>query len=65
MQNKMLDVLEEKVNDVHDKVSNINVKLKETLDKARASDKICMDIFCVMILVGMIIVLYKINSEAQ
>jgi hypothetical protein len=29
----MLDVLEEKVNDVHDNVANINEKLKVTLDK--------------------------------
>lgn len=65
IQNKMLDVLEEKVNDVHEHVTSINVQLKETLDKARASDKICMDIFCVMILVGMIIVLYKLSTDAR
>lgn len=65
IQNKMLDTLEEKVNDVHEHVSNINVRLLETLEKARSSDKICMDIFCIMILIGMIIVLYKLNSSAQ
>lgn len=42
IQNKMLDVLEEKVNDVSESVQNVNEKLKVTLDKARASDKICM-----------------------
>lgn len=42
IQNKMLDVLEEKVNDVGESVQNVNEKLKVTLEKARASDKICM-----------------------
>jgi hypothetical protein len=42
LQNKMLDVLEEKVNDVHDHVQGINENLRVTLEKARASDKICM-----------------------
>eukprot|EP00981_Chlorochromonas_danica_P012273 scaffold4731_cov175-Ochromonas_danica.AAC.19 len=65
IQNKMLDTLEEKVNDVHDKVSGINVRLKVTLEKVRASDKIFMDIFCVIILIGMVIVFYKLNSDAQ
>lgn len=65
IQNKMLDTLEEKVNDVHDKVSGINGRLKVTLEKVRASDKIFMDIFCVIILVGMVIVFYKLNSDAQ
>jgi hypothetical protein len=41
IQNKMLDVLEEKVNDVHDNVAGINEQLKVTLEKARSSDKIC------------------------
>lgn len=38
----MLDTLEEKVNDVQDHVTNINEKMKDTLEKARKSDKICM-----------------------
>ncbi len=43
----MLDVLEEKVNDISEGVSNVNEKLKVTLDKARASDKICMVSLCI------------------
>jgi len=38
----MLDTLEEKVNDVHDNVLNINEKMKITIEKARKADKICM-----------------------
>lgn len=42
MQGRMLETLEGKIDDVHDHVSNVNVKLKETLEKARGSDKICL-----------------------
>lgn len=65
IQNKMLDTLEEKVLFAGDHVLNINERMKVTLEQARKSDKICMDIVCVMILVGMIIVLYKLNSANQ
>lgn len=65
LQNTMLDVLEEKVNDVQERVLNINERMKDTLDKVRKSDKICMDIFCLIILIGMIIVLYKLSTDNQ
>ena len=42
MQTKMLETLEAKIDDVHDHVTNVNSKLKTTLDEARKSDKICM-----------------------
>ena len=61
LQNKMLDVLEKKIDNVHEHVTGINEKLKSTLEEARKSDKICMDIVCVIILIGMIIVLVKIR----
>jgi hypothetical protein len=38
----MLDILEEKVNDAHDNVENLNQRLQVTLEKVRSSDKICM-----------------------
>ncbi len=33
LQNRMLDTLEEKVNDVQDHVMNLNERMKDTLDK--------------------------------
>lgn len=63
VQNHMLDGLEEKVNDVHEKVSNLNERMLDTLEKARKGDKICMDIFCILIFIGMIIVLVKLNQD--
>lgn len=63
LQNRMLDGLEEKVNDVHEKVSNLNERMLETLEKTRKGDKICMDIFCILIFIGMIIVLVKLSED--
>jgi len=42
LQNKMLDTLETKIEDVHDHVVDVNTQLKETLQKARKGDKICV-----------------------
>jgi hypothetical protein len=42
LQNTMIDVLGGKIDDVHDHVTNVNAKLKTTLEEARKSDKICM-----------------------
>ena len=46
LQNKMLDVLETKIDDVHEHVTNVNAKLKTTLEEARKSDKVCIKIIC-------------------
>lgn len=46
-------------------MTNLNVKLKATLEDARKSDKICVDIFCVILLIGMIIVLVKLSRENE
>jgi hypothetical protein len=62
LQNTMLDQLEEKVGDVQEKVLNLNERMKDTLEKAREGDKICMDIVCLVILIGMIIVLVKLST---
>jgi SYP7 family syntaxin len=64
LQNKMLTNLEEKVDAVHDKVFNVNQRLKTTIEEVRSSDKICLDIFCVLILVGMLIVVIKVTTNA-
>jgi len=59
----MLDTLESKMDDVHEKVLSVNEKLKNTLEEARNSDKICMDIFCLLVFIGMIIVLVKLTQS--
>eukprot|EP01034_Spumella_vulgaris_P030535 gene30535-37772_t len=65
LQNVMLDGLQGKMDLVQDKVLNVNERLKNTLEEVRKSDKICMDIVCVIILVGMIIVVYKVSTDNQ
>ena len=62
MQNKMLDTLERKIDNVHEHVTTINEKLKKTLEEARKSDKLCVDIVCIILLIGMIIVLVKLTK---
>lgn len=42
----MLDDLGENIEEVQDRVENINDKLKETLDRARAGDKLCVVSSC-------------------
>jgi hypothetical protein len=36
LQSKMLDTLEEKIDDVHEHVTNVNAKLKTTLEEVRS-----------------------------
>lgn len=42
LQNKMLDTLQVRVDDVHDHVININAKLKETLEKVFTNTFHCL-----------------------
>jgi len=63
IQSKMIDSLGAKIDDVHGHVTNINAKLKTTIEEARKSDKICMDILCLIMLIGMIIVLVKVSEK--
>ena len=64
LQNSMLTTLEEKVDLVHDKVLNVNQRLKNTIEQVRSTDKICLDIFCVLLLIGMIVVVVKVTTYA-
>ena len=59
-QNVMLDNLNDKIENVQDHMTNVNSKMKETLDEVgRSSDKLCVDIMCIMIMVGFGAVLYN------
>lgn len=65
VQSKMLDKLGQNIDDVKDHVTTINAKLKTTLDEARKSDKICVDIFCILLMVGMVIILYRVTQDQK
>jgi hypothetical protein len=62
-QNIMLDSVGNKIDNANDHVSNINSKMKETLDEVRGADKICVDIMCIVLMVGMGAVLYQLIKK--
>ena len=61
----LLDDLGDRVEGVQDQVLTINDQLKATLEMARSGDKLCMDILCILIMLGMIFVLYKVSNAAS
>jgi len=59
-QSVMLDGLNDKMDRVNDRVTNVNNRMKETLDEVgRSSDKLCVDIICVVLAIGIAAVLYN------
>mmetsp|Transcript_20746 Transcript_20746/g.30566 ORF Transcript_20746/g.30566 Transcript_20746/m.30566 type:complete len:328 (-) Transcript_20746:17-1000(-) len=65
-QNVMLDQLGNRIANVHDHVTNVNTKMKETLNEVgRASDKICVDIMCIIMALGFGAVFYQIYRSTQ
>jgi t-SNARE complex subunit, syntaxin len=62
-QNIMLENVESKIDDAHDHITNINSKMKETLDEVRGADKVCVDIMCIVLMVGLGAVLYKLIQK--
>lgn len=60
-QSVMLDNLGQRVDNVHEHVTNVNAKMKETLaEVGRSSDKICVDIMCIVMMLGFAAVVYNI-----
>jgi syntaxin of plants SYP7 len=56
----MLDSLNNKMDKVNERMVNVNAKMKDTLEEVgRASDKICVDIMCVVLMVGFAAVIYN------
>merc|ERR1712038_2131198 len=65
-QNIMLENVGKKIEDVYDHIDNVNAKMKDTLNEVRAADKICVDIMCVVLMVGLAAVLYQmIKSQTN
>jgi len=60
-QNVMLDNLGRRIDNVHEHVTTVNSKMKDTLTEVgRASDKLCVDIICVLFAVGFAAAFYQI-----
>jgi len=58
-QNVMLESVGKKIDDAHDHMTNVNAKMKETLNEVRKADRICVDIMCIVMMVGLGAVLYS------
>jgi len=58
-QSVMLENVGQKLDSAHEHMSNVNARMKETLDEIRKADRICVDIMCIVLMVGLAGVLYK------
>ena len=59
-QSVMLDNVNSKMDQVTERMESVNTKMKETLEEVgRASDKLCIDIMCVVLMVGFGAVIYN------
>lgn len=63
-QSIMLDDLHQRVEDVQEHVGQVNAKMKDTLEVVgRSSDKLCVDVMCLLFLIGLVIVLYQLLAK--
>lgn len=59
-QSVMLDNVNQKMDAVSERMKGTNVRMKETLDKVgRSADKLCVDIMCIVLMIGFVAVIYK------
>lgn len=59
-QSVMLDNVNNKMDRVNERMVSVNTKMKETLEEVgRASDKLCVDIMCIVLAIGFGAVIYK------
>jgi methyl-accepting chemotaxis protein len=59
-QNAMLEQVSDRVDNVNEHVQNVNAKMKDKLNEVgRSGDKLCVDIMCILVAVGIAAVLYN------
>lgn len=59
-QSEMLDQVNAKMDKVTDRMENVNKRMKETLEEVgRSSDKLCVDIMCIVLMIGFGAVMYN------
>lgn len=59
-QSAMLDQVNAKMDRVNERMVSVNAKMKSTLDEVgRASDKLCIDIMCIVLTMGFAGAIYK------
>mmetsp|Transcript_9191 Transcript_9191/g.19794 ORF Transcript_9191/g.19794 Transcript_9191/m.19794 type:complete len:314 (-) Transcript_9191:50-991(-) len=63
-QSAMLDQVNSKMDAVNDRMLGVNAKMKETLEEVgRASDKLCVDIMCIVLAIGFGAVIYNFTQN--
>ena len=59
-QTQMLDNLHTKMDAANERLSGVNASMKETLEEVgRSSDKLCVDIMCIVLMIGFGAVIYN------
>ena len=59
-QSAMLDQVNSKMDKVNERMIGVNEKMKDTLEEVgRASDKLCVDIMCIVLAIGFGAVIYN------
>ena len=62
-QNQMLNEVGSKIDNAHEHMVNVNAKMKDTLNEVgRSSDKLCVDIMCIVLGIGLAAVIYKMAT---
>lgn len=59
-QNVMLENVGNRIDNAQEHITNVNAKMKETLDAVRGGDKICVDIMCIVLMAGLGAVMYQL-----
>ncbi|KAL7529911.1 hypothetical protein ACHAWF_003156 [Thalassiosira exigua] len=62
-QNIMLNNTQNKLDSAHEHMTNVNSKMKDTLNEVgRSSDKLCVDIMCILLAVGFATIFYQMST---
>jgi hypothetical protein len=51
------------VDNINERVANVNVRMKETLEEVRSGDKLCIDIMCIVLAIGLGAVIYNFAKK--
>lgn len=63
-QSAMLDQVNSKMDAVNDRMLGVNAKMKDTLEEVgRSSDKMCVDIMCIVLAIGFGAVIYNFTQN--
>jgi len=62
-QNEMLKATEQRMDQAQEHMANVNAKMKDTLNEVgRSSDKLCVDIMCIVMMMGFAAVFYQLSK---